>query len=102
MEITSASVQLGKVNDSMFKGWAKISIDGILQVTGIRLYESFNAETNERYRYFRFPEYQTNPNNTGGVRVGIPIVNAKDKEFRNKVATAIFTEYDRVLSKKKK
>lgn len=99
MEITAASIQLGKSKDTRFKGWAKISIDGILQITGIRFYENFNPETNERSRYFRFPEYQTNPNSTGGVRVGIPIVNAKDEEFRSKIATAIFTEYDKVIAK---
>jgi len=70
MEITAASIQLGKSKDTRFKGWAKISIDGILQITGIRFYENFNPETNEHSRYFRFPEYQTNPNSTGGGRVG--------------------------------
>ena len=71
MEITAASIQLGKSKDTRFKGWAKISIDGILQITGIRFYENFNPETNERSRY-----------------------------FRSKIATAIFTEYDKVMAKR--
>lgn len=77
-----------------FKAWAKIVIDDILMISGIRLFEDPNASSDIN-RYIRFPDCRPSLSVTKGQYVSIPIVNTVDESFRNEIISAVFDAYDK-------
>ena len=95
MKVTSVGLNLSVTPNKKFKGWAKIVLDGVLMVTGIRLFEDTARTDGKSPRYIRFPDRQPSFNATGGEYVSVAVVNTNDEELRTEITNAIFAEYDK-------
>jgi len=95
MKVTSVVLNLSVNPGKKFKGWAKIVLDGVLMVTGVRLFEDNTRTDGKSPRYIRFPDRQPSLNSTGGEYVSVAVVNTNDESLRTEITDAIFKEYDK-------
>jgi hypothetical protein len=94
MKVTSVTLNLNVPANRRFKGWAKIVLDEVLMIAGIRLYIGTNRETGEEVRYIRFPDRRPPLSSTDGEYVSVPIVNTQDPTLRNEIVNAVFDAYE--------
>ena len=94
MQVTSVSLSFPYKVGQKFKCWAKIVLDEVLFITGIRLFENKQNDGSVE-RYIRFPDKQPSLHSTGGEFVSIAVVNTNDEELRKHIITAVFEEYDK-------
>ena len=95
MKVTSVRLTINKSKNVRFKGWAKIVIDDILLITGIRFYEDLNREDGPK-RFILFPDRRPSLAATGGEIVSVAVVNTKDEELRRHITDSIFEMYDQI------
>ena len=93
MRCTSVELSFPYKSGPKFCCWAKIVLDDVLLVTGIKLFENNRGDIVDRY--IRFPDRQPSLHTTGGEFVSIAVVNTSDEGLRNHITEAVFTEYDR-------
>ena len=94
MKVTSVNLNLNVPPNRRFKGWARIVLDDILMIAGVRLYIGTDRETGEEKRYIRFPDRRPPLSSTDGEFVSIPIVNTQDPTLRNEIVNAVFDAYE--------
>ena len=90
MEITKVELSYPRKKSFKFRGWAKITLDDMLVITGIKFFES--SVEDQVSRYIIFPEHQPAYEYTNGQTISIPLVSASE-ELRTKITEAIFEEY---------
>ena len=106
MKITKVELSYPKKHSFKFRGWAKITLDDQLIISGVKFFEIPVQEgsTEDPKRYIKFPERRPSLENTNGQSVSIPIIDTVSDEFKEELVKAIFTEYDarpkRVLQKR--
>ena len=93
MKVTSVELSFPYKVGQKFKCWAKIVLDDLLLVTGIRLFENKQGEGAERY--IRFPDRQPSLHTTGGEFVSIAVVNTNNEELRAQITEEVFAVYDK-------
>ena len=94
MQVTDVNINLNVPTGKKFKGYARIVLDGVLMVGGIRLFEDVGRTDGKAVRYIRFPDRQPSLNQTGGEFVSIAVVNTIDEELRANITNAVFQAYD--------
>ncbi len=72
--------------------WANITLDNVLLIKGVRLYEVNNG--GEIERWIKLPERPMPYTLTGGEFYNIPIVISLNKELTSHITTEVFREYD--------
>ena len=90
MEITKVELSYPRKKSFKFRGWAKVTLDGILVIAGIKFFEA--TVEDQVSRYIIFPEHQPAFEYTNGQTVSIPLVSASE-ELRSQITEAIFEEY---------
>ena len=90
MEITKVELSYPRKKSFKFRGWAKVTLDDMLVIAGIKFFESMVED--QVSRYIIFPEHQPAFEYTNGQTVSIPLVSASE-ELREKITEAIFEEY---------
>lgn len=94
MQVTDVNINLSVPAGKKFKGYARIVLDGVLMVSGIRLFEDADRTDGKAARYIRFPDRQPSLNQTGGEFVSVAVVNTTDEELRANITNAVFQAYD--------
>ena len=94
MKVTSVNLNLNVPPNRRFKGWARIVLDGVLMIAGIRLYIGNDREPGDEIRYIRFPDRRPPASQTDGEYVSVPLVNTQDPTLRNEIVNAVFDAYE--------
>ena len=92
MKCTSVELSFPHKISQKFKCWAKIVLDDVLLVVGIRLFEVKQGDVVERY--IRFPDRQPSLHSTLGEFVSIAVVNTNNEELRKHITDVVFEAYD--------
>ena len=80
-------------HDRGFVAWAKILLDDVLLITGIRLFE-FKTPDGKLDRQIRFPSRRIPVHLTDGEFVNVAICNTNDEEFRQHIIDCVFAAWD--------
>jgi len=90
MQVTDVYINYPKYSKkpSVLKGWAKVTLDNELLITGIKV---MIKDTN---RFIIFPEETIDPNKTRGEKFTVSIVHPLTTELKNKIMNAVFAKYD--------
>ena len=94
IKVTKVTLNLNAPPNRPLKGWAKIILNEVLMVSGIKVFVTKDRHTGEEVRFIRFPDRQPSLSSTGGEYVSVPIVNVVDPELRGEIEGAIFEAYD--------
>lgn len=99
MKVTSVHLTINKnTRNNKFKGWAKIVLDDVLMISGVRFYEDLESNKDQK-RFILFPDRRPSLASTGGEFISIPVVNTTNEELRRDITDSIFNMYDEILSK---
>lgn len=94
MNVTKATIMMAPRGNrsKKFVAWAKIVIDDVLLITGIKLFESKMG--NEVERYIRFPDKRIPLHLSEGENMSVAICNTMDEEFRKHITDTVFAAWD--------
>ena len=92
MKVTKVSLSFPFRQGATFRCWARIVLDDVLMVSGIRLFE--RKTENGIESNILFPDRVPPLHQTGGERVSIAIVNTTDPDLRNHIRDEIVKAYN--------
>ena len=103
MKVTYVELSFPTEKDRMppdFRCWAKVTIDGIIVISEIKLIERENKTTNEIERFIRLPSRRSRVYT--GEFVYTSIINIKDDELRYHITEEISKKYEKLTSRNNK
>ena len=94
LKVTSIELTFPQNLNSKLKCYAKIIINDVILINGIRLFEDKSDPDNIK-RFIRFPDHTPPLSQTKGQYISIAIVNVLDPEYRLELRDILFEAYDK-------